>query len=440
MKKIYALALTAMMVLPAFNSPAAEPENLYLVKDNRVVGKYDAKEVEYITFNLPEQVIDSPLWLNVDNVGKNTVTYTISTQTPNTAYAHNIVSYYDANTIALSYYEMSLEDMDQATVNMILKMCLQSGAYLGGGTQTYTQTDFQEDGTSTQYYTSRFSVSPGTRYYLVAWEVDPVTQEPKDFVDTVEFTTLAPGQSPYKVEVECLGQVDETLEYDFSGTSEDLLYITTAYGAKNTMTSFVSMYGLDYLFGSFGQSFTLQELLDDSRWPAYDAGEYVLYCRGVDANGDIYDAAPVFATAKAKDSEGPVINIIDKSKGNNHVMVKFEITPSNVLDAYVYVGGEDEINDKVNDGYTLWEIAASPNAADVSYQINNFGEYTYDADVPERWNSMLIAAQDKDGNRTICRLNFYPDDDTRWSVVNPAKAPAKNISFRSKTANPTLKK
>ncbi|MCM1319911.1 MAG: hypothetical protein NC217_05970 [Muribaculaceae bacterium] len=442
MKKIYALALVALMATPLFNIKAEEPENLYLVKDNRVIGKYDAKAVEYITFNLPEQVIDSPLWLTVDNVGKNTVTYTVSTQEAGTAYAHNIVSYYSANVIALSYYNMELSELSQDTFDYVMKLCLQSGAYVGMGTQTYTQKDYEDDGTGNEYYTSRFSVQPGTKYYLAVWEIDPVTQEAKDNIDTIEFTTLAPGQSPYKVNVECLGQNDDTLDFDFSGTSEELLYVTTAYGMKSSMESFVALYGLDYLYGSFGQNWDVEELLNDARWPAYDAGEYVLYCRGVDANGDIYDAQPVVATVKAAENEGPVINILNKSKGNNHVTVQFEITPSNVLDAYIYVGGENEVDDKVNAGYTLWDIAASPSSTDISYQINTLGEYTFDQDVVEQWTTMLIAAQDKDGNRSICRLNFYPDGDSYWSIINPAKAPAqvKATSFRTKASNPTIKK
>lgn len=442
MNKIYAFAAAALLAAPGLNSTAQEPENLYLVKDNHVVGKYDAKAVEYITFNLPEEVDDSPLWLTVDNVGKNFVTYTVNTESNKTAYAHGIVSYYEANMIALSYYETELDEMEEGTFNIIMQMCLQSNGYLGMGTSTYTQRDYADDGTGSEYYTSRFSVRPGTKYYLAVWEVDATTQAPKSFIDTVEFTTLPPGQSPYAVDVECLGQVDDTLEFDFTGTSDQLLYITTAYGAKSTMEAFVGMYGLDYLFGTFGQNFTLQELLDDARWPAYDAGQYVLYCRGVDANGDIYDATPVYGTAAAQESEGPVINILNKSKGNNHAMVQFEITPSNVLDAYLYVGGENDVDDKVNQGYTLWEIAASPSATDITYQINNDGEYIFDEDVTEQWTTMLIAAQDKDGNRSICRINFYPDADSYWSVINPAKAPrlSKAPAFRSKASTPVIKK
>ena len=442
MNKIYALAAAALLAAPSLNSLAQEPENLYLVKDNHVVGKYDAKAVDYITFDLPEEVNDNPLWLTVDNVGKNTVTYTINTQNSEVAYAHGIVSYYEANLIALSYYDSELKDLEEGTFNIIMQMCLQSNGYLGMGTSTYTQTDYADDGTGSSSYVSRFSVKPGTRYYLAVWEVDPITQNPKDYVDTIEFTTLAPGESPYKVEVDFLGQVDDALEFDFTGTSEDLLYITTAYGAKSTIESFVAFYGLNYLFGTFGQSFTLQELLDDARWPAYDAGEYVLYCRGVDANGDIYDADPVYGTATADESEGPVINIINKSKGNNHAMIQFEITPSNVLDAYLFVGSENAVDDKLNQNYTLWEIAASATSRDITNQINTVGEYVFDEDLTEQWTTILIAAQDKEGNRSICRINFYPDDDSYWSIVNPAKAPRLNkvTGFRSKAAAPTIKK
>lgn len=446
MKNIHSIALTAIMAaIPALSAlpQSANPETLYLVKENRVVGKFDTKQVEYITFNLPAEVIDAPIWLTVDNVGKNTVTYTVNTQDPNCTYAHNIVSYYAANVVALSYYGSDVESLDQDTFDYVMKLCLQSSAYLGVGTQSYTQKDFEDDGTGNEYYTSRFSVMPGTKYYLAVWEVDPVTQEPKDKIDTIDFTTLPAGTSPYQVKVKSLGQVGETLAFDFAGTSEDLLYISTVFGRRQTMESYVKIYGMDNLFGSWAQNWTLEDLLTDNRWMAADSGEYVMYCRGIDADGNISEAEPVYAQYSAPESEGPVITILDKSKRPGHVSVNFEITPSNVSEAYIYLDTENNVDDLKNDGWELWEIASRSSATDITSQINSFGEYAYDSDVPEEeWLSLLIYALDNEGNRTVCRINFNTFEGADWNIVNPAKVPAlrKMPVFKSTMTNPSIKK
>lgn len=60
MKKIYIAVLAAFVAAGSSFSVGAQtenPESLYLVKDNHVVGKYGVNDVDYITFNLPEGVI-----------------------------------------------------------------------------------------------------------------------------------------------------------------------------------------------------------------------------------------------------------------------------------------------------------------------------------------------------------------------------------------------
>lgn len=52
-KKIFAASLAAVLTLGA-----SAQEKLYLVKDNEVVAKYNVADVDYVTFNLPSDVID----------------------------------------------------------------------------------------------------------------------------------------------------------------------------------------------------------------------------------------------------------------------------------------------------------------------------------------------------------------------------------------------
>lgn len=449
MKKIYTAALAALVAAGSSFTASAQtenPESLYLVKDNHVVGKYGVNDVDYITFNLPEGVVDSPITLSVNSVGKNTVTYTVATQTPAVAYVHNIVSEYLANVYALTYFGDGIGNLDEDSFNYVLKLCLQSSGYFGAGTQTYTQTDYQDDGTGNEYYTARFSVVPGTKYYLVAWEVDPVTEEPKETINVTTFTTLAPGKSPYDVKVKSLGQKDEYISFDFSGTSEDLLYISTVFGLRSTIEGYAAVYGEDNLFGSWAQNWTLDELLADADWMADGSGEYVMLCRGYDADGNMSSSEPVYVQFEEAAGEGPVVTIFSKSKGDGHVSINFEIAPSNVEEAYVYLDTENNVDDMLNDGWELWEIASRASATDITSDINKFGETTYNAEVEDNvWYSVLIYAKDQDGNRSVTRINFSTLEGSSWDISTQSKAvPAiKKLNIRKKAgsvSNPSIRK
>ena len=164
--------MATALALAAIGASAQEDDTMYLVKGDRVVGKYNVDAVDYITFRLPDDVRDEAMWLTVDNVGKNTVTYTVNAATPTTAYAHNILSYYDVNYFAMDTFGDMLDNLGEEEQTICLKQVLAGNAFLGRGTQSVTQTDF-EQWDQAEY--ARFSVMPGTKYYLCAWEVDPET-------------------------------------------------------------------------------------------------------------------------------------------------------------------------------------------------------------------------------------------------------------------------
>ena len=150
-----AIALTAA-------SAAAENETMYLIKGDRVVGKYGVDAVDYITFNLPDDVRDQNLWLDVDKVGKNTATYSVNTVASDITYAHNLLSYYDVNYTAMDMYGDMLDNLDEESVLACIKYTLSTNAFVGIGSQTFTQTDFTQYDPSSEIY--RFSVIPGTKY------------------------------------------------------------------------------------------------------------------------------------------------------------------------------------------------------------------------------------------------------------------------------------
>lgn len=421
----------------------AQTENMYLIKGDRVVGKYNVDAVDYVSFKLPEGVQENNLWLSVDKVGKNNVTYTVNTIEATTTYAHGIVSYYDANYLALDSEGTFFEELDSEQQATILQACLPYVAFLGIGTDNYTMYDWMPDGNS------HINVTPGTKYYLCAWEVDPVTQRPLDTFVYDEFTTEKPGASSAKLNVSFKRQNEQGLAFDISADS-NILYITTAFGKKSTMEAYVEIYGADFLFGTFGQTFTVDFLqgmndaypdIEMATWSADSSGDYILMTRGYDANGDVV-IANATATYEAPTPEGPQINILSKSKEEGKVSVTFEITPNKVSEAYVRLLKENTVDNKLNDGYYLYEIACGADAIDIETQINRDGEYTFTANgLDDQWYTILIYARDLDGVRTTLRINFNTLADATWDIRKPVHiTPAKRALERmaSKSRRPTI--
>ena len=444
-KHILAAAALAAGVLSA----SAQYDTMYLIKDNHVVGKYNVEDVDYASFTLPEGVEDSPIILGVDNVGKNTVTYTVTTVSPTTVYAHNILSFYDVEFTALSYFGESFDSLTDEQKVAALQYTLSYDAYIGGGTQTYKQTDFDLAGVDD--YT-RFKVTPGTKFYLCAWEVNPSDYSPLETFTYTDLKTLDPVESA-SAELNCsfVGQTKDGLQFDVTGSG--IKYIKTVYGFADDMNAYKQIYGLDYLFGLFGQDWTLDELQGDdpdlgmpnATWPCYESGYYVLYLRAYDENGDYINKSVTATGEIVEEGEGPTITIFSKEKGAGSVKINFEIAPSNVEEAYVRLCSENFVDDRLNLQYELHEIAMGGDAEDITTEINTAGEYTFSAnDLTEEWKSLLIYAKDKDGGRTTLRINFFPDPDSYWSIEDPKHAPARRAmpavkSIKAKN-NPTLKR
>lgn len=438
--------LLSAAVLAAAAFQGYSQDTMYLIKGDHVVGKYGVDDVDYVSFTLPEGVVDSPVSVMVGEVGKNNITYTVSTTNPGVAYAHGIVSSYEAGLWAMDEGEI-FEDLTDEGKIIYLKTALQyssSGAFVGEGTKTYSMKDFEDDGDG-----GRFSVRPNTTYYVCAWEIDPDTQAPKDAFFYTETKTLEPGQSSANFQVSFVEQREQGAYFNFTG-SDDILYVVTAYGPKENMDAFIEYYGADYLFGSFGGVWQLSYLngsgevgegVPNSIWPVSDPGEYVMLARAYDANGDMVETRTE-CTLTTPESEGPEIKIYSKQKGNGSVSVNFEISPSNVEEAYVRMMDMNNVDDRLNMGYTLYELSCGGDATDITNEINTMGEYTFTSnEVGESWNSILIGAKDKDGGITALRLDFIDIEGSEWGEYNPVHKVAKKTVVKvKKSLNPTVAK
>lgn len=440
--------LPALMLAAAFGPAAAENETMYLIKDNQVVAKYNVDDVDYASFHLPDGVVDSPLAVTVDATAKNSITYSVSTTESTTAYAHGILSEYDLWYGAMDAFGMSFDELDDASRLELLQAYLPYSAYLGVGSKTMTQNDWALD---PQGY--RMSVRPGTRYYVCAWQVDPVTEAPLDCFVYTEAKTLDAGESTGELAVSFKRQNAEGLAFDFN-IADEFNYVVVIYGQKEVMDVYMQYYGKEITLNVFGQAWTAEDLagmrednpeIENATWPVDDAGDYILYARGVDANGDIKEVS-VVATAEAVAGEGPEIKIWNRSKESGKVSVNFEISPSNVEEAYVRLMGMNMCDDRLNMGYALHELAMGGDATDVTSDINSMGEYTFTStDVDdETWYTILIYGKDKDGHHTTLRMDFLTLEDSDWGDYDPvSKIAGKRRIARApglKARRPTLNK
>lgn len=422
-----AAALTAAMGVSA--QAAADYSTMYLIKGDHVVAKYNVDDVDYASFKLPEGVVDSKIEVVVDELGKNTITYTVRTQGESVAYAHNLVSYYDANYLAMNYLGDMFDNLEDADKLLCIQSQLAYDAYVGMGTQTYSMRDYAGDGND-----GYFHVVPGTHYYVCAWEIDAQTGQPLDTFVMKEVDTAAPGASTTaKVDVTVKGVNTHGVALNFSG---NCLYVQTAWGVADIMDAYAEAYGLDFLLGTFGERYDLSYLqatgdefegIENATWPLDGSQDYVMMVRAWDENGDKVDyRVPVHVDEAT--SEGPEIKIFSKEKSAGHVSVNFEISPSNVTEAYVRMMEEDNVDDRLNMGYELYELAMGGDATDITDSINTMGEYTFTSnDVPETWQNILIYAKDADGNRSTLRLSFNTLEGSQWYEYPVAHAPKRGL-------------
>lgn len=432
------ILLAAAVALASFGASAqtdSQAETMYLVKGDHVVAKYNVDEVEYITFKLPEGVNADNIRLNVDYVGKNEVTYTVNTTSPTIGYAHNIFSEYALYMYSMELFEKSFGELDQAQKALCLKTILQTDAFVAYGTQTFTQVDFAQYG---PYEYQRFSVMPGCSYVLCAWEVD-LEQTPLDTFVFTEFETLPASEVNLGLDIQFARVNENGIAFSFSGNDE-ISYVRTVWGMKDMMDSYVEAFGLDFLMGVFGQNWSLEFLqgigddfegIENATWPAYENGEYILYAWAFDAQGNVQKTSVVYDYQAEQSSEGPKITIFSKEKREGFVSVNFEISPSNVEEAYVRMLTMNNVDDRLNMGYTLSEIATGGDAEDITNIINTVGEYTFtNSEVGEEWMTILIYAKDQDGGKTIQRIDFNTEATADWFIdtpahISPAKAPSR---------------
>ncbi len=420
------------MIITGMVATASAQETIYMIKGDKVVAKMNAEDVDYISFELPDGVKDQEkVAIEVNETGKNYITYSVTTANQNTTYAHMVIDEPTLNIFLQSYYDTTIDQVVPEVLEACLRMCMTHFGYAGQGNATYRMQDNEDDGSG-----HKFNIVAGLNYYLAVCELnnDDTLGETMKITDTA---TKKADVSAGNVSVSYKGQNEAgQAMFDFNG-SDDILRIYTLYGHKDVMEAFIQIYGYEYTMFAFGQVWTLDELKNDPNgWQVDEETDYAMYILGVDANGDwAKDETFARITPIAQEKEGPKISIFSKSKGEGKVSVNFEITPSNVTEAYVRLMNETNLDDRLNMGYTLADLAAGGDATDVTSDINKFGEYTYtNNEVPNEWMSLLIMAKNEDGT-TVTRMNFHAHlDGSQWAINENINVPATSAAKKHITS------
>lgn len=408
-------------------------ETMYLIKGDKVVAKYNVADVDYVSFHLPEGVKEpKEVEISAREAGKNYITYQVETLSPSTNYVHMMILESLFDYILQSYYDTTLEEASQEVIENGIKTCMYSGyGYLGAGTATYSIKDGASDGDGFE-----FEVLAGQRYLLAACDLAS-DAELGSVLSYTTITTEAPDQSSGTLSVKYDGLNDYgdamfTFEY-----SPEIKRIYTMYGLKSVLDSYIAVKGFDYTLSLFGQSWYPEDITADGNgWPVEGEDEYIMYAVGIDSEGDwVKTSVTQTITPQAKDDK-PVISIFSKEKGNGSVKVNFEINPSNVTEAYVCLMDQNTVDDKLNIGYTLAELAASGDAIDITADINNYGEYTYtNSAVPDSWQTLLISGKNADGT-SVMRINFHAYiDNSEWDISSSGES---NSAKHLKSGVPTM--
>lgn len=422
-------------ILTAGAQEDTENQFVYLIKGNQVVGKYSVEDVDYVSFHLPEGVTENPVTLTIDDAGKNYITYTVNTLNPSTKYAHCTVAEHTVDYLLQEYCGTTLAEATPDDMKSALYYSMSFYGFEAAGTDTYTIRDGYDDG-----YGTIIEVIAGQRYIACVWELDDnydVIGDP--YYQTVN--TLPAGDSQSVLDVEYAG-LDDTGSATFNfNIGSDIVRVRTLYGLKDMMSWYIQRFGYDYTMIVFGQSYLPEELGEGSAgWPVIDEDDYIIYALGIDSEGNWVKAeCEAHIVPPAREEQGPQIKIFSKEKGDGKVSVNFEITPSNVDEAYIRLMSENDADDRLNEGYTLAEIASGGDAVDITGEINKWGEYTYtNNEVPRGWESLLIMGRNSDGT-TVTRINFHAfqegsewDIDENINVVSKVRtytaAPSKSVA------------
>lgn len=218
--------LLAMMLVAGMADISMAQENMYLIKGNQVVAKYNVDDVDYVSFSLPEGVTESAFNINIDEVTKNSFTYTIKTLSPNKQYIHSFLEKTLVDITLMSYYGTNMDNTDPEIVNNLLKNQLYNG-FFAAGTDSYKVYDGGRIGDET------INITAGQTYIILVADLNTMTNDLGDDFTYATVTTQTADRSTGTLGVAYNG-LNERGEAMFSfNISSEITKVYTMYSTKN---------------------------------------------------------------------------------------------------------------------------------------------------------------------------------------------------------------
>lgn len=407
-----------LIALVAIVLPAAAQKSLYLLKDNKVVATSTVAEGDYATFKRPTGLSQQTVGLEALATGKNFIQYQVKAAAGQ-YYAHGFWMASTVDQMLQNYYGVTLDKADETTLKAVLRVLLQYKSYTDSGSAAYTITNGENDGHGTDFF-----VPGGQDFYVACNNLTSVddqggTAQMGDEFSVVKMTTLEAGTSAETVSVEYTGLTDDD-EATFSITpSSGIVTLYTLLAKKKELDQNVSIYGFDKVFFGSAEAWTATDWAQwgaEQSWSLDGEDDYVMTVLAIDGNGDWTKAECERHIATAADN-CPKINIVSKEAADGSVEVTYEISPSNVKTAHVRLMKENDLDDALNQGQTLQQLAVEGDADDVTATINGQGQATFSkSDLARAWYALLISATDEQGT-TICEADFHSHrSDSQWEI------------------------
>lgn len=192
--KLICLTLMAVMQLSAYAQ-----EQIYLVKDNKIIATYGADEVDYLTFDPTGLESDADFVITINEVDYTLATWTVTPKDPDMYFYSNI------------YTRESIEQRYHNSVEEMASSIYDAAAFLAGmagvSTEDFMMTSMLYKGVSEVGYNQ---LGPGSDYVIVAFGCNPDGTASTSTYTALDFSTP---------EIE---MVPLTVDFDIDASSNDV--------------------------------------------------------------------------------------------------------------------------------------------------------------------------------------------------------------------------
>ncbi len=442
--------LSVVLMATALTATAQAQQKVHLAKGDQTVATYTLSDGDYICFSRPENMeTDKKVEVTETETGKNYVTYTIATNTPQQAYAHMLVKSSFLDLFLTQYYGLSLSTATEEQLQNAFKTLFSAGyGYVADAAGTFTFKDGQDDGNGETLF-----IPGGQEYYIVTVDVD--VQDSKYTMGSefsyTKVTTKNPGQSSETLTVTYEGLNEKGAAHFSITPGSGIVTLHTVFATTASIDEFVNTYSYDYLMFTQGESFTTEQwnALDESdqAWSVSKEADFSLYVLGIDKNGN-WVKAQVDTHIKPKvDDNCPTLDVTSNTASDGNVSVTVSVSPQTLTKATVRLMLENDFANEVNK-YTydkpsdVWpEVATAGDAEDITEAVNASGTYTFSKENLARgWYVVLFTATDANGT-TLTKAGFHSHlSDAKWDLTTKTYPASSTSETSAKSLAPATGK